>query len=421
MVEVYVLLERADLLLSQGRYKDAESNIKKALEQEPENDYALGLLGRCFLNSGRYNDGIDVIRKAIAIDPNDSFYYYLLGFAYYHKNEHHQAIENLNHAIRLDPYNAEYFGLLAHVLIEEREFEQALDKANEGLELNAENITCLNARSIALNKLKRTEEAIATMQNALAQDPDNEVTHATIGWNLLEKGKHKDAQKHFLEAMRIDPNQAYAKAGLKESLKSKLPPYRWLLQYSFWVQNKTRKTAFAIPILIYIAFRVLVALSSGLGAIAGVIIGVLIVGYLLFVFTSWTVNSIANFFLLFHRIGKYALTVSEKWAAISTVTSIVTGLLILGIYALIPFTDRTGYDNFFAPGIICISLALPLGNIHYPVNPRGRNWREWYGVLLAALGIISILIYAVAPGITDIFVFYLMALIVYNWIGVIRY
>ena len=27
---------------------------------------------------------------------------------------------------------------------------------------------------------------MATMQNALAQDPDSEFTHNTIGWNLLE-------------------------------------------------------------------------------------------------------------------------------------------------------------------------------------------------------------------------------------------
>jgi hypothetical protein len=43
--------------------------------------------------------------------------------------------------------------------------------------IDAESIICLNARSISLNKLKRTEDAIATMQHALAQDPDNAVTH----------------------------------------------------------------------------------------------------------------------------------------------------------------------------------------------------------------------------------------------------
>ena len=69
-----------------------------------------------------------------------------------------------------------------------------------------------------------TDEAIQTMEYALAQDPENELTHATVGWNYLEKGKHKIAVNHFREALRIDPNYNNAKDGLKESLKSKIAP-----------------------------------------------------------------------------------------------------------------------------------------------------------------------------------------------------
>ena len=238
MTDLQVLLERADLLLDQGRYKDAEAALKKVLEQEPQNDYALALLARCYLNNKRYEDGITIIQQAIALNPENSFYYYLLAFGFYHQNNSLAAIANLEKAIQLFPYNAEYFGLLAYIFIEERNFEKALEKADEGLAVDAENSTCLNARSTALNKLGRMEAALETMQDALAQAPDDEMTHATVAWNLLEKGAHKEAAHHFLEALRINPNYATAKAGLKEALKSKILPYKWLLQYSFWVQNR---------------------------------------------------------------------------------------------------------------------------------------------------------------------------------------
>jgi tetratricopeptide (TPR) repeat protein len=420
MADLHLLLDRADILLEQGRYRDAEINLKQVLEQDPENDYALGLLGRCYLNSGRVDEGIEVIQRAIAIDPNDSFYFYLLGFALYQKDNLQAAKDNFFKAIELYPYNAEYFGMLAHTFIEGKDFEVALDKANEGLAVDPENITCLNARSIALNKLKRTEDAIATMQNALAQDPDNEVTHATVGWNFLEKGKHKEAEHHFLEALRINPNQLAARSGLKESLKSKIPPYRWLLQYSFWMQNKAKRTSIAIPIAIYIAFRILVALSSGLGPLAGIVLALLVGTYLLVVFTTWTVNSIANFFLLFHPKGKHALSNSEKWGAINAVSAIITGIIILSIAGFTTIEEGTGYENLFTLGIICLTLALPLGNIHYPINTRGKHWRELYGILLAALGIVSSVLYFIVPGITNLFVFYLVALLVYNWVGAVR-
>src|SRR5215216_3252796 len=260
MIDVNTLLERADLLLEQGRYKDAEGYIKQVLGQEPENDEALALLARSYINSGRTDEGIETINRAIAIEPNNSFYFYLLAFGYYRKDLNFAAITNLNKAIELNPYYAEYFGLLSLIHIEERDFELALDKANEGLALNPKNITCLNARATALNKLKRTEAAIETMQDALSEDPDNEHTHTTIGWNLLEKGKHKEASKHFMEALRIDPNYVNAKLGLKEALKSKILPYKLMLQYGFWINNQGKRLQKAMPFIIYAVFRVLLAI-----------------------------------------------------------------------------------------------------------------------------------------------------------------
>ena len=41
---------------------------------------------------------------------------------------------------------------------------------------------------------------------AYGKEPDNEFTHATVGWNIFEKGNHKKANQHFREALRINPN-----------------------------------------------------------------------------------------------------------------------------------------------------------------------------------------------------------------------
>ena len=60
-MDATVLLERANLLLEQGRYGDAEKHIKQVLEQEPQNDYALSVLARCYLNSGEHDKGIEII------------------------------------------------------------------------------------------------------------------------------------------------------------------------------------------------------------------------------------------------------------------------------------------------------------------------------------------------------------------------
>ena len=417
-----IILDQAKLLLEQGRPKDAELKIKQFLQQEPDNDYALSLLARCYFDKKEFDQGIEVIQKAIRIDPVESFYFYLHAFGHYQKNNSFLAIDNLNKAIALNPYHAEYYGLLSFVLLGDKKFNEALLKANEGLAVEAENITCLNARSMALNKLKKTDEAIATMQNALAQDPDSEFTHTTIGWNLLERGKHKEAATHFREALRINPVMQNAQAGLKEALKSKIPPYKWLLQYSFWVNNQGKKLKAAMPIIMYVLFRLLIVIfrqSSSTAFLVWVVAGL----YLLFVIGSWTMNSIANFFLLFHPDGKYALTNTEKWSAISVVAAMFTGFVILGLAIFTPLAIGTVYeDGFFAAGIVCLSLALPLGEIDYPIKFTKDNKRNLFSLLLTGLGLLSILSVVFFPAqALMIMGGYGICFLLYNWSGVLRY
>ncbi len=417
-----VLLDQARLLLDQGRAKDAEVKIKQFLQQEPDNDYALSLLARCLFHRKLFAEGITVIQNAIRCNPQESFYYYLLGFGHYQQDHNGPAIDQLNRAIGLNPWHAEYFGLLSFVLLAEKQFHAALDKANEGLALEADNITCLNARAMALNKLKKTEEAIATMQDALAHDPDSEFTHTTIGWNLLERGRHKEAATHFREALRINPTMQNAQNGLKEALKSKIPPYKWLLQYSFWVNNQGKRLKVAMPIILFIVFRLLITVfrqSSTTDMLVWVVVGI----YLVFVIGSWTMNSLANFFLLFHPDGKYALTNTERWSAITVVTAMVTGFAVLGLALFTKLANGTVYEDvFFAAGLVCLSLALPLGEIDYPVRFKKNNKRNIFSLGLTILGLFSLLASLVFPAQALIMMgLYGAGFIIYNWSGVLRY
>jgi tetratricopeptide (TPR) repeat protein len=415
-----VLIERAQLLLEQGRIPEAEKNIREALQQEPENDFALALLARCYFNRKEFAKGIELTEKAISIFPQEPFYYYLLGFAYYQQDNYTQARYNLDKVITLNPFYAEAFGLYSYILLEEKQFENALQKANEGLAIDAENITCLNARSTALNKLKRTDDAFATMQDALSQDPENEFTHTTIGWNLLERGQHNEAASHFREALRLNPTMVNAQAGLKEALKSKILPYKLLLQYSFWLNNKGRSMQVAVPLVLYFGFRSLSSLfKANNHATAAYVVGGI---YLLFVVGTWTLNSVANFFLLFHKDGKYALTNTEKWSSVTVVSFLIIGISLLAIATTTQWTAGTAYDeSLLMAAMVCISLALPLGEIQYPLSFTNNTKGNRISLALAGTGLLSLLVYVIAPGWSFVvMVIYLIGFMIYNWSGLFR-
>lgn len=407
-------LERARLLLQQGRTSDALKELKNILAQDPENDLALSLYGQCLLEEKKTEEAIAVFKQTIALDPENGYYFYLLGFAYYSKNAHTEALSQLEEAIRLEPYQAEFYGLMAHIYISERKYQVALDKADEGLAVDPENITALNARSIALNKLRRTDDAVETMQTTLSMDPDNALTHSTVGWNLLEKGKHKEATTHFREALRIAPDMHSAKAGLKEALKSVIPPYRWLLQFSFWVHNKGKNFRWAFFIAIYIGVRIVVSVTKNDPDFESV--GIIVAAaYLLFIGISWIIGPLANAFLLFHRDGKHALEDSERWNAIAFMTCIASGILVLVLAATVAGESRS--DNWFLAGMVLLLLSVPAGHMQYPIRFRGNSLGQWISIAMLGLAaVITVMCLAGLPGHEIPLVIYFIAFVLYSWV-----
>ena len=413
-MDVTGLLDRANLLLEQGRNKDAEKQVMQVLNQEPNNDHALSILARCYMNNDEVDKGIEIINKAIAIEPNESFYFYLLGFGYFQKEMFLPAKNNLSKAIQLDPYNPEYFGMMSFIFLNEKKYEEALQNANEGLELDPENITCLNARARALNKLKRTDEAVNTIGDSLSKDPDNKFTHATMGWNYFERGDQKKAAKHFREALRNDPNYESARLGLKESLKSNFTPYKLVLQFSMWMSEKGKSFQWIFFIGIYIIFRIVRSVSSANPGLRPFLLP-LIVLYFVFIFFTWIANPIANFLLLFHKDGKYSLTKSETTISISTIVLLVSGIL-LGCYAFYFFEEPPA--ELLYPAIILATMPIPLGKIELPLNLRGGSVRVWYPAALLFVGSLAMLMTFVDPNIAGFLaIIYGIALLIFTWVA----
>lgn len=409
MAEVELLLQRADVLLDQRRPKDAEKQLADALKQEPDNDLAIAMLARCKYDQRLFSEGIALMQQAIGLSPLESYYFYLLGFGHFQADNHTEALQQLRKAVELNPHVADYFGLWSLVLIEEKDFRAALEKANEGLAVDPQNITSLNARATALNKLRRVDDAIETMHTALSRDPDNAYTHSTVGWNMLEKGRHREATTHFREALRIDPNLAGARAGLKQSLKSKIAPYRWLLQYSFWVNNKGKKAKWIIPIGIYLAVQLIRNISKTAGDNWAMVGGIVVGAYIMVAAISWIINPIANFFLLFYKDGKYALTRSEKWCAVSTVGVMIAGLLIVlaGLLAPEAYTQQ-----YLIGGILLFSLAVPLGQLDFPPVIR----YQWISLSVLLVGIVAFVL--TITGLSDSFwMIYIVLFVLYTWLN----
>jgi tetratricopeptide (TPR) repeat protein len=409
-------IQKARILLDQGRYRDAESELGKALAADPHSDEALSLLARAKIDTDQNLEGLRLIQEALAIDPENDYYLYLKAFAHFKRDALGEAIQALENALSINAYSPAYYALYAYILISKRQFAGALEKANEGLAVDAEDVGCLNARSRALNRLNRVDEAIDTMQDSLAADPDNDFTHVTVGWNYLEKGQHRQASHHFREALRINPANATARDGLKEALKSRIPPYRWFLQYGVWLSGKGRGARVGMTIGLYVCFRLALVVGQKLNPPWSYILALVAVLYLAFVVLSWIIEPVANFFLLFHREGKYALTDNEKYGSIATVSALAAGTAFALFYFFMPAHALAG--TFVMAALAAGSLSFVVSKIEFPLHRCFSTRQSTVAAVLAMLGLTALATIFTSPAIgVAFFVIYIILLVLSTWIS----
>lgn len=375
-------IERARLLLSQRRYKDAETQAGIVLQQDPNNADALQIIGHCRLDNKQFDEALKIFQQCIGIEPDNDYIHYLLAFCYYRKHEIDTSLKFLEQAIALFPYNAGYFSLLSNIYASQRNYADALHAANKGLQVNAEDIGCLNARSAALFRLNKKEEAYETINEALQVNPEDDYTHTNYGWHYLEKGKHKEAYGHFSEALRINPTNSAAKEGYKAALKSKLPFYRWILQFSLWMNHQNRTVRIVMIFGLWGVVRALTWAGKDAPEWWKYVTGAIVFIYIAFVIFSWLGNSLANLFLLTSKHGKLALTDSEKSSAKAVGIALLGGiaLLICGIFL---------NKYFLYAGAVVCSFSIPLSFIDFPVKWFRGNGRQVIAHIMLVLGLIT--------------------------------
>jgi tetratricopeptide (TPR) repeat protein len=406
---IEALLERAQQLLSSGRYNEAEKELKNVLAQDPNHSTALALYAICVAERGEANEALTIIGNAIRNQPDNDYFLYLQSLFLLKNDKYKEAERSIRNAIAFHPKNADYFGLLSMINLSQKEWQKALEYANEGLQIDADNLQCLNSRSTALSKLDRKEDAYATIQEALDQDPENEATHTNLGWGLLEHGNHKKALEHFREALKINPNYAYAKAGLVEGLKARYWFYRVFLKYAFWLSNMKAKGQWLVILGLYFGVRFLRSIADSNNTLS-IILTPVIYLYFVFAISTWLIEPLSNLFLRLNIYGRYALTKTQIQSSTCVGVSLCVGVLGGLIYL--------GTDNFifFMVLIFGLSMMIPLASMFNAATEGKRKILIGYTILLGVLGMGAILLNGTEIG-GVLVPAYILGVFAYQWIA----
>lgn len=160
----------------QGRWPDAESWYRSAVQRRPTLTEGLTGLGKALAKQQKYADALATFTAAEKQRPQDSQLHVLAGKALAKLNRNAEAREQYRTALQLNPANSE-----AHF-----ELGGELDSANQ------------------------LEAALAEFAEASRLSPGNAQYHFNCGVLLAKLNRLDDAQRQFEASLRLEP--AYARA-----------------------------------------------------------------------------------------------------------------------------------------------------------------------------------------------------------------
>lgn len=337
------LTQRGEMLLERHRPQEAEDQFRQALAANPNNADAHFGLARCLAqDSRRPHKALEEIERALALEPNWSGYHAFRAQILCHMGQLKQARTAVQGALELAPDFAYSWQCAALIEQAAGKWKAMEDAARKALELDPDDADNASLLAVALRLQHRHQEAEAILQGSLSNDPENAETHHQVGWQKLPVDQAQ-AETHFYEALRLNPQHEGARKGMLEAFKGR----NWLYQthrkmHHFFARILTVKRGlivfFSLCVVAGILEKLPVSNSNGLLYFIreGITwsMGLAITALLLFGGIALLNYIIGNFMVLNDARARMALTSDEKTRA-WFVLGLTAVIILYTLHALI--------------------------------------------------------------------------------------
>jgi cytochrome c-type biogenesis protein CcmH/NrfG len=168
--------ERARMLLEAERPREALTELRASLSEDPNNAETLRLLGQALLLADRgpqgAKDAIAAAQQSLASDPDNSFAWRILSVAYTRLGSHDASRDAARTGLRLDPAEWRNHTAVAHA----------------------------DASAKAVGN-----DTLAAVSAAIRLAPNEPETHFAAGRVAGAQNKRKVAAQHYSRALELDP------------------------------------------------------------------------------------------------------------------------------------------------------------------------------------------------------------------------
>ena len=397
-------LPRVQLLMQQNRPAMAADELRRQLTRDPHEPVAHTLLALCLLDLDQPAEAQQEAELAIHLDPEYDLAFYALALTQNQQHRPKEALAAINQALALDPADADYYHVLGSLRLESNQWQAALQATSTGLTFDAEHAGLHSLQARALARQGRRAEAAQSAREALGYGAESSSIQAQAGWVALETNRPQEALGHFQEALRLNPDSAYARAGLVEALKARYWVYRTFMRFVYWVSS----------------------LDAGLRR--GLFLGAWVVArfvrpllplYLAFAYFSWFSDVLFESLLRFNRYGRYALSEAQRRHSNHFLALLGVAVVAGGAAVALPTVQ-----GLFSLCFVALGLLFPLvGTERLSHQPAQQARSRWAGWALATCGVLSVALELTGLGggfDNLLFLAFLFGTLAYTWVFALR-
>lgn len=196
----------------------AETELRKALELDPNYLMAYSALATLFINTKQEERAIAEYKRILELRPDDSTAYTMIGMLYDARKDYNAAAENYRKALVLNPNSV----------------------------LAANNLAWL----YAVQGIGNLDEAVRLAQRVVQQNPQVAGFVDTLGWVYYKKGLNEVAVEQLQNAVRID------EAAANRNKVSPSPTYRYHLAMALKAKGDAEGAKRELGIALRLADRV---------------------------------------------------------------------------------------------------------------------------------------------------------------------
>ncbi len=183
----------------------AESYLRTAIAQHPQQPDAYSNLGNLHRNRGQTAAAEAAYRRAIELHPQHPDALTNLGVTLLNAGRIDEAASFCRRATECAPTHANAWNNLAAVLLEQRDYVAAEHAASQAISANPRLLDALSNLAAALKNQGRFADARAACQRALALDPAHVGALNNLGNAFQQEGAFAQAEAVFRAGLARDP------------------------------------------------------------------------------------------------------------------------------------------------------------------------------------------------------------------------